>query len=124
MIESNMLYFFDCPACDTELSVPALEVQKRTSTFCQKCGSEVRLADVELKEGRILVVIRCPHADCTHREEEQWVPLTRSFLKQAVSSGGDDRLYCQYCGRTFKMNNVEKKNTAKMLEEEAAQKTA
>jgi len=118
-----MIYFVDCPACGTEVKVPAVEAQQRTSTTCQKCGTEILFADVELKEGRILVVIRCPHTDCAHHEKEQWVPLTRSFLKQAVSVG-DDRVYCQCCGRTFRLTDVEKKNTAKMLEEEAAQEAA
>lgn len=115
------MYFFDCHNCGTEVKVTAQETQQHAATTCPKCAIEIVFANVELKEGRLTVVIRCSHPDCAYYEREQEALLTRSFLRQAVVPGGDDRVFCTSCRRTFKLTDLEKQNTCRMLEEEAAQ---
>jgi transcription elongation factor Elf1 len=119
-----MFYFTNCPQCNAEVKVTPLEKQQCQAKACPNCGAEIAFANSELQEGRLLIVIRCPHPSCTAHAREQWVPLTRTFLKQMFEPNGDDRMFCPTCGQTFRLSNLEKENIRKMLAEEAAQEVA
>jgi DNA-directed RNA polymerase subunit RPC12/RpoP len=120
----SMVYFTDCPQCHKEVKVTPVEKQQDSAKACPNCGVQIVFADSELKEGRLLIVIRCPEPSCTACGKELWVPLTRTFLKQTFEPGGDDRMLCPTCGQTFRLSNLEKENIRKMLAEEAAQEVA
>jgi uncharacterized Zn finger protein (UPF0148 family) len=119
-----MVYFTNCPQCRAEVKVTPLEKQQGGEIACPKCRAQVVLSDSELQEGRLLIVIRCSLPNCTASGKEQWVPLTRTYLRQAVEPGGDSRVFCPTCGQTFRFSEVEIENTRKMLEEEASKEVA
>jgi DNA-directed RNA polymerase subunit RPC12/RpoP len=119
-----MVYFTNCHKCHSEVRITPLEKQQGDNFACPKCGAQIVLADSNLQEGRLLIVIRCTQPDCTARGKEQWVPLTRTYLKQMVGPGGDNRMFCPACCQTFLLSQLEIDNTRKMLAEEAAQEVA
>jgi len=119
-----MLYFLNCDKCHAEVSATPLETQRHRSKTCPHCGAELVFANSELREGRLIVVFRCGILACTRYGKPQEVPLTRTFLRQACEPGGKDRIFCPACGQETRMTDLEKANTRKMLDEEAAQEAA
>ena len=114
-----MLYFINC-RCGSEVRISPLETQQYRTRTCQNCGAELVFANSELIEGRLANVIRCPNVACAAHTKLQWVPLTRTFLKQTFEPGGDDKVMCPSCLEIFKFSTLEERNIRKMLEEEAA----
>jgi DNA-directed RNA polymerase subunit RPC12/RpoP len=116
-----MTYFINCDRCGSEVRVSPLETHQHRAQTCKNCGAELVFANSELKELRLAIVIRCPNVGCPAHGKMQWVPLTRTFLKQTFEPGGDDRVMCPHCRELFKFSPLEKQNIRKMLEEEAGQ---